>query len=201
MCNSIINTTLSGKPMKKLSSDIKRMLSALAHENAGEFLSRKSKLDILQSTRVNSTHKPVYSVVKARQEQQPKIQIAILFDGHFSEAVLDYLLNRPYMFGGDINIMAHGQDPELAIKSEKVSQKLHESGRKNTITYLNNEASDVFQEYCNNNPELRYIIAPKDDQLARQVIDNPDFHSHSRSIPLILIQDSDRTSNDLISAA
>ncbi|MCW8956572.1 MAG: hypothetical protein OQL09_06790 [Gammaproteobacteria bacterium] len=187
--------------MKKLSADLKRMLSALAFADAGEHLSRTSKMEILKPSTVKTTHTPVYTVVKAQQNPKPKTQVAILFDGHASNAVLDYLQNMPYALHAEINILSHGRDSDLAVKTEQLSQQLHKIGRKSTITYLNNEASDVFQDYCNNNPELRYMIAPKDDLLAREVIDNPDFHSHSKSVPLILIQDSNRTSVDVISAA
>lgn len=187
--------------MKKLSADLKRMLSALAFADAGELLSTQAKRDILQPTSVNTTHTPVYTVLKAQQNTKPKAQVAILFDGHASEAVLDYLQSLPYIFNAETNILAHGKDTDLAIKTEQLSQRLLKAGRKNTISYLNNEASDVFRDYCNRNPELRYMIAPKDDRLAREIIDNPEFHRHSQSVPLILIQDNNRTSASMISAA
>ena len=187
--------------MKKLSSDLKRMLSALAFADAGELLSTQAKLDILQPGSVNTTHTPVYTTLKAQQNSKPKAQVAILFDGHASEAVLDYVKNMPYNTSAETSILAHGKDSNLAMKTEQLSQRLLTTGRKNTITYLNHEASDIFQDYCNRNPELRYMIAPKDDLLAREIIDNPEFHSHSQSVPLILIQDSNRTSAAMVSAA
>ena len=187
--------------MKKLSSDLKRMLSALAFADAGELLSTQAKLEILQPNSVNTTHKPVYTVLKAQQNSKPKAQVAILFDGHVSEAVLDYVKNMSYTSSAETNILAHGKDSNLAMKTEQLSQRLLKTGRKNTITYLNHEASDVFQDYCNRNPELRFMIAPKDDLLAHEIIDNPEFHSHSQSIPLILIQDNNRISAGITSAA
>ena len=70
--------------------------------------------------------------------------------------------------------------------------QLSKAGRTNSVNYLQEDMADAFQEFCNNNPDLQFLIAPKDDQFAKQIIDNPEFHSHSHEIPLILIQDSDR---------
>lgn len=186
--------------MKKLTSDLKRMLSALAHADAGEHLSRTDKMSFLKTGHV-PTHTPVYSSIKSKPAQKRKPQVAVIFDGHASDAVIDYLLTTPFIFNTDIHILAHGDDVKLQEKTSTLSLRLRKSGRKSTTTFLLEEMADAFQEFCNDHPDLQCLLAPKDDLLAKEIIENPEFHSHSHKIPLILIQDSDRKTAAMVTAA
>ncbi len=57
--------------MKKLKDDFKRMLNGLAYQNAGDFLSRKEKIKILDSHSIKQNVKmPVTSITDA-QKQSP----------------------------------------------------------------------------------------------------------------------------------
>ena len=181
--------------MKRLTTDIKRMLSALSHENAGEFLSHKNKLALLESCHIPA-HTPVYSSVHAEQTRRRQPQVALIFDGHASQAVTDYLLTTPHIFNTEICILAHGNAPDLEQKTQALAEHLEEAGRNYTITYLLEDMSDAFQEFCNDNPDLQFLIAPKSDLLAREIIENPEFHSHSHKVPLMMIQDSELETKD-----
>lgn len=179
--------------MKRLSRNLKRILSALAYEDAGEFMPLKRKKAFLGSGSGHvPTHTPVYSSIKAVQTHEGKPQTAVIFDGHASDQVMSYLLKTPYIFNTEIIILAHGKDEQLENKATELSQKLIEAGRSNTVSYLLEDMADAFQEFCNDNPDLQFLVAPKDDMLAKEIIENPEFHSHSHEIPLILIQDVDR---------
>lgn len=177
--------------MKSIAKDIKRIFSALAYEDVGGYMSRKSKKQLLGSGHV-PTHTPVYSSVHAEQTRRGKPLTAVIFDGHASEQVMNYLLTTPYIFNTEICILAHGEDELLEEKATDLSRKLKKAGRKNTVNYLLEDVADAFQEYCNAFPDLQFLVAPKDDMLAKEIIHNPEFHSHSHEIPLILIQDVDR---------
>lgn len=181
--------------MRKLASDLKRMLAALTYEDACENMSLRNKKLFLGAGHV-PTHTPVHSSVHSSfkdaglQEKLP--QTAVIFDGHASEQVMNYLLHTPYIFNTNIIILAHGKDPQLEQKVTSLSKQLTQAERDHTITYLLEDMADAFQEFCNDNPDLQFLVAPKDDLFAQEVINNPEFHSHSHEIPLILIQDNER---------
>ncbi len=187
--------------MKRLSRNLKRILSALAYEDAGEYMPLKRKKAFLgNGTGHVPTHTPVYSSIKASHTHKGKPQTAVIFDGHASDQVMSYLLHTPYIFNTEIIILAHGKDEQLEQKTSELSQKLVKAGRNNTVTYLLEDMADAFQEFCNENPDLQFLVAPKDDMFAREIIENPEFHSHSHEIPLILIQDVDRKPEETVNS-
>ena len=177
--------------MKNFTKDLKRILSALAYEDAGDFLSHRNKMSLLSSGHI-PTHTPIYSSIKAEHKPEVRLELAVIFDGHASDQVINYLQNKPYVSNSHIIILAHGDDPELQQKTTALSQQLENIGRHNSITYLLEDISDAFQEFCNENPDLQYLVAPWDDKLAKEIINNEEFHSHSHEIPMILIKDNER---------
>ncbi len=48
--------------MKRLGKDLKRMVTGLAYQNAGEFLSRREKVKTLEVGLMTSTSKPTSTV-------------------------------------------------------------------------------------------------------------------------------------------
>ncbi len=182
--------------MKKIASDLKRMFAALTYEDACENMSLRNKKEFLGAGHV-PTHTPVHSsihstVTEVTLHEKNHPQAAVIFDGHASDQVMKYILNTPYIFNTEVIILAHGQDPELEQKVISLSSHLTEAGREHSVAYLLQDMEDAFQEFCNNNPDLQFLVSPKDDLLAKEIIHNPEFHSHSHEIPLILIQDSER---------
>ena len=182
--------------MRKIASDLKRMFAALSYESIGvENMSLRSKKSFLESGHVPThtpVHSSVHSTVKAAELKVNHPQTAVIFDGHASDQVMNYLLHTPYIFNTDIIILAHGKDPQLEQKVQSLSKHLTQAGRDHTVSYLLEDMADAFQEFCNDHPSLQFLVAPKDDQFALEVINNPEFHSHSHEIPLILIQDNER---------
>ena len=178
--------------MKKLKTDLKRMLDALAMADSAEHLSRKRKHELL----ANKLNQPQSSINKVdlqhRLEQttrvETQVQVAILFNGAQIEGVIDYALNTPHIANAKIDILAYGDSPELAVKAGELSSRLQQAGKTVQISFLQGNVAKLYQDYRKHSPALRFMLAADNDHLAHEIITNTAYHNNRPHVPLVLIQ-------------
>jgi len=187
--------------MKKLTQDIKRMLSAFAYQDAGEFMSRSDKLKMLGvSKQTPKRHQK--SVEKNSLITPPSSpRVVILFDGQMSEVILDYILNESsHMKNAEFDILAYGEADNLSSQADILRNRLQTAGRKVSVSLMMGETTELFYKFTSQKPDLRYIVATEHDSFAKKIIANLDLHHITRQLPLILIQDSTHKKQPKISA-
>ncbi|MDH5485094.1 MAG: hypothetical protein OEY43_07675 [Gammaproteobacteria bacterium] len=184
--------------MKKLKTDLKRMLTALAMEDSGDFLTRKKKRELLGDSLAHPSHGESIKTVDLQHRLQQtskadaQVQVAVLFNGEQVEGVIDYALNTPHITHAKIDILAYGQSPELSKQTEQLCQRLQQAGRATQVSFLQGDMTKLYQDYRNHSPALRFMLAADNDLLAHEIINNTAYHSTTRAhVPLVLIQNPD----------
>lgn len=181
--------------MKKLTRDIKKMLAALAMENAGEFIPMRDKINLLtppsQKKTVAAENISIPdSAISDLQEFTPEaeIHVAILFDGKISDAVSDYVLNTAHIANARLDILAHGTDRALSQKAKQLSLKFQQAGRTTRTSLLSANPTHLFMNYRRGNPSLHLIVASDTDELVHDIINSAAYRDNNHHIPLVLIQ-------------
>ncbi|MFK5949979.1 MAG: hypothetical protein QM500_14545 [Methylococcales bacterium] len=173
--------------MHGLTQDIKRMLSALAYQDASEFLSSTEKLKILNAD-VKVLKKCTGKLIK------PTVEIpivTIIFDGNISETLVNYVLNNStYLENTKFDILAYGDAENLSKQTDILHQRLINAGKSVSVTTLMGDAFALFKKYIKLNHFLRCVIATEQDLLVRQLTLISNHHHLVMQLPLILIHDS-----------
>lgn len=170
--------------MKKLSNDLKKILTGLAYQDAGEFLSMHEKMKVLgygPETRKEPLAAPRKVVRPATK------RIALISDGRGLGAPLDYAIDACLRQDARIDLLVHGaMDTEGISALEKQVQK---AGLDCQRIKLGVNAVEDIVDYICNHPSLIFLVAMPDDAAARVLIEEVIPQRGGRiPVPLVLIE-------------
>lgn len=148
--------------MKRLSENLKRILNALALQDAGEFLSTNSKLDMLGV----GTGNPDATTAESRRAAPPRRRVALLSDGENIEGILQYALEACQRQKATLDLVLHGIGKQM---SEKLRDQIMAHDVVHEMILLGEESVSALVEYLNLRRSLFYVIAPADDRLALEL--------------------------------
>ena len=149
--------------MKKLSSGLKRILSGLAHQHAGDFLSMHDKLKIV-GYGSESRKKQTNATPQMARRPVPK-RIAFISDGSGFGAPLNYVIDASVRQDAQIDLLFHGVTDMASISA--LENQVREAGRDCQCIQLGVTAVDSIAEYIGNHPSLVFLVAMLDDSAAR----------------------------------
>ena len=172
--------------MKNLSKDLKRMLSALAYQDADDYLSMHEKLNVL-GYGTDTSRKPVAPVLKAVKRPVAK-RIAFISDGRGSGAPLNYVIDACLRQDARVDMLFHG-----AIDKKNISlleKKVKLAGLDCQSIQLGVNVVDDIIDYIQQQPALIFMVAIPDDKAARVLIEEVIPKRGGRiSVPLVLIEE------------
>lgn len=172
--------------MKTLSKDLKRMLSALAYQDADDYLSMHEKLNVL-GYGTDTSRKPVVPVLKAVKRPVAK-RIAFISDGRGSGAPLNYVIDACHRQDARVDMLFHG-----AIDKNNISlleKKVKLAGLDCQSIQLGVNVVDDIIGYIQQQPALIFMVAMPDDKAARVLIEEVIPKRGGRiSVPLVLIEE------------
>lgn len=184
--------------MKKLSKELKRILTGLAYQDAGEFLTMRDKMNTLGYGHVSDANTPQAPRKAARRVANKTI--ALISDGAGLGAPLDYAIDAGVRQQARIDLLVHG-----AIDIERISaleKRVHRAGLECKRIQLGVHVIDSIAEYICNHPSLIFVVAVSDDHLARTLIEEVIPQRGGRvPVPLVLIEDKAAVRNVKRSAA
>ena len=184
--------------MAKLSEGLKRMLTGLAYQDAGDFLSRSEKMKVLGNGSENRV-KPMITPQKFETRRVTK-RIAIISNGSGLGAPLDYAIDACLRQKAQIDLLIHGSaDSENILALEK---KIRNSGVSYQRIQLEVTAVNSIVDYIVKHPSLLYLIAMPDDDVARVLIEEVLPGRRRRiQVPIVLIEDQTASKLHIQSAA
>ncbi len=172
--------------MTNLTDDLKRILTGLAYQDAGEFLSMHDKMRTLGMGAKNRKKpvSPTHSIVN-----KPAIhRIALISDGRGAGAPLDYAIETCSRQGAKIDLLLHG-----TIDTENIATletHIRSAGLDYNCIQLGTEPVDGIIEYVCNHPALIFLVAMPDDATAKTLIEEVIPKRGGRiPVPLVLIED------------
>ena len=172
--------------MAKLSEDLKRMLTGLAYQDAGDFLSRSEKMKVLGSG--SETQVKPMTTPRNFETRPVTKRIAFISDGRGLDAPLDYAIDACLRQNAQIDLLIHG--PVDMDNTSALEKKIKNSGVSYQRIQLEVTAVSSITDYIAKHPSLIYLIAMPDDDVARVLIEKVLPSRRRRiQIPVVLIED------------
>ena len=181
--------------MAKLSKDLKRMLTGLAYQNAGDYLSTSEKMKVLNGNSKQpitaseikpaaSPHSNVSHKIKTRAASK---RIAFISNGDGIHEPLDFAIDSCKMQNAQIDLLIHH-----AADMEKLSalkKKINNAGIRFQHIQIEDNTNDSIINYIANQPSLIFLVALPDDSVAKALVDEVSSrHGNRIHTPLVLIK-------------
>ncbi|GMR06546.1 MAG: hypothetical protein BMS9Abin25_1146 [Gammaproteobacteria bacterium] len=184
--------------MAKLREDIKRMLSALAYQDADEYLSSHEKMKILGYGPEVNTEQSLPARKIAKRTVSPRI--ALIIDGQGPCAPLTYTIDACQRQDAQVDLLLHGAIDTKSI--EMIENKIIEAGIDYQRIKVGMNAVDDITEYIFSQSTLIYIVALSDDVVVRELIEEALPKRGLRiPVPLVLMNGDKSSSTKKQSAA
>jgi len=187
--------------MAKLSEDLKRMLTGLAYQDAGDFLSRSEKMKVLNGSSKTPTTasqaNPIATLKKLETDKNETLEaarmkagrhIAFISNGSGLGAPLDYAIDACLRQNAQIDLLIHG--PADSENNSVLENKIKNSGVRYQRIQLQVTAVSSIIEYIVKHPSLLYLIAMPDDDVAKTLIEEVlPIRRRRIQVPVVLIKD------------
>ena len=172
--------------MKRLTRDIKRMLAALGHQHAGDYLTPVQKADIVGYAESGSVAtQPASQVIPVPVPRR----IALLTDGRGKEAPLDYVIETcSRQDAASVDLLVHGVVDTGNLAG--LERRLADAGVRYRSTMLDVDAVAGIADYLRKNPSLIFLVAMPHDPLARRLAEELiPSRAIRMPVPLVMIEE------------
>jgi hypothetical protein len=172
--------------MKRLTRDIKRMLAALGHQHAGDYLTPVQKADIVGYAESGSVAtQPASQVIPVPVPRR----IALLTDGRGKEAPLDYVIETcSRQDAASVDLLVHGVVDTGNLAA--LEKRLANAGVRYRSTMLEVDAVAGIADYLRKNPSLIFLVAMPHDPLARRLAEELiPSRAIRMPVPLVMIEE------------
>lgn len=184
--------------MIKLNDELKRILSGLAYQDAGEFLSTHDKMKVLgiEAEPNDVTPSPTLKMVKKPASHR----IALISDGRGHGAPLDYAIETCSRLGASIDLLIHPSVDTADITA--LEDRIRSAGLQCQTIRLGTKPVDAILNYIHSQPAIASIVAMPDDEAAKLMMQAmASGRGESMPVPLVLIEDRTFTQSTKQSAA
>ncbi|MGB5766670.1 MAG: hypothetical protein WBM38_08050 [Arenicellales bacterium] len=172
--------------MKNLSKDLKRMLSALAYQDADDYLSMHEKMAVL-GYETNAGGKSLKQHLKVIKRPKAK-RIALISDGRGFGAPLDYAIDACLRQDAHIDLLFHGAIDTNSIA--ELEKRVKQAGIDYQRVQLGVNVIDEIIDYIQHQRSLIFVVAMPDDAVAKTLIEEVIPKSGGRiPVPLVLIEE------------
>ncbi len=170
--------------MKKLSDDLKRMLTGLAHQDVGEFLPMRDKMKALGYGQENR-EKPLKVLTKSATTSK---RIAFISDGRGLGTPLDYAIDACLRQDARIDLLFHGSMDAHSVSM--LEKRVQQAGLAYQSITLGKKTVDCILDYIYNHPSLIFLVSMPDDTAAKTLIEDVIPKRGGRiHVPLVLIEE------------
>ncbi len=168
--------------MKRLTDDLKRMLSAMALQDAADYPPMRDKMGGLGfSEPKRGAHLPGGG-------PRPSRRVALLSDGQDSNGPLHYALNACSNQQASLDLVLYGEAREQV---EELRHQLQSSGIAYELILLGKQSMESLVDYLNSRHSLAYLVASADDALALELTQENSPHIDGRlHLPMVLVDRS-----------
>ena len=177
--------------MTTLSEDLKKMLTGLAYQDAGDFLSIREKMTVLGNGSENPEKPDTSShMIETRIGRTGAVtkRIAFISNGRGLDAPLDYAIDACLRQNAQLDLLIHGSADSK--NTSTLEKKIKNSGVSYQRIQLEVNAVDGIVDYIAKHPSLIYLIAMPDDDTARVLIEEVlPMRRRRIQVPIVLIED------------
>jgi len=184
--------------MSNIRSEMKRVLDALAFQDAGDYLSGSEKNRILGIVDAPADQGGRSVSHEQAAPLRPRKRIALITDGRGTGAPLAYAAEACARQGAGLDIVLHGSE-EAQAELLRTARRL---GVDAQVIRLAAEDVEQLVSYICNHPSLVYLVGICDDDLVRTLAERVVPARGGRMhVPLVLIEDRQAREAGLKTAA
>ncbi len=171
--------------MKKIGDDLKRMLSGLAHQHAGEFLPMGEKIRAFGlGAGEGKESGPVLRRVSKRSAPR---RVALVCDGSLPGATLEFAIDAAARQEAELDLLVHGAASTETLSLQE--QQVRNAGLECRRMQLDVNAADAIADYARSNPSLVFLVASTADMAVRRLTEELIPGRAERfPVPLVLIE-------------
>ncbi len=171
--------------MKKLGDDLKRMLSGLAHQHAGEFLPMGEKIKSFGlESEVGETSNPAFRRMSKRSAPR---RVALVCDGNRLGAPLEYALDAALRQEAEVDLLVHGTASTETLAA--LETRVRSAGLECQRIQLEVEAVSAITDYARRNASLLFLVAATNDAVVKVLTEQVIPQRGERfPVPLVLIE-------------
>ncbi|MDH5785038.1 MAG: hypothetical protein OEZ16_05430 [Chromatiales bacterium] len=170
--------------MKRLTEDLKRMLNALALQDAADYLPMREKMRALGGSDSDMAGQ------KPGEDPPPQRRVALLSDGGDSNEALQFALNACANQRATLDLVLYGVARD---QIEELRQQLQAADLAYEIILLGEKNIHSLIDYLDSRRSLTYLIASADNSLALKLTKENSPHQGGRlHLPMVLVDPSSR---------
>ena len=184
--------------MKKLSKDLKRMLTGLAYQDAGDYLSTPQKSRLLGYP--EETPPAASERVPMTAQSSSIRRIALVSDGRGLGAPLDYAIDACHRQTAEIDLLLHDGVKETQVS--KLERRLQQAAVGYRAVQLLEPSVEDLLDYSARQTSLIFMVALPDDPVVRHLMEEVVPRGGARlCVPLVLIEEQPASRSLKLSAA
>jgi hypothetical protein len=175
--------------MKKLSDDLKRILTGLAYQDAGEFLSMRDKMKTLGGELEN---RPRPTPSRNTTRKSSTHCIAFISDGRGIGAPLAYAIEACSRLEAKLDLLIHGTTDTANICA--IEREISAAGIGHQRIQLGTLPTSGITSYIDSHPSLGFLVALQDDPAVKAFLEASSGRQRAHmATPLVLIEDRPTT--------
>ncbi len=168
--------------MKPLTDNLKRILSGLAYQDAGEFQTMDEKMALLgygSEAQPPSRPRPVKRTTR---------RIAFITDGRGKGAPLEFAIDAANRSEASIDLLVHSVRDEASLVT--LEQRIRTANLACRRVPLDTRAAEGIEAYVANNPSLIYLVAMPDDAPVKRLLEEVlPGRGRRMPVPMVLVDD------------
>ncbi len=164
----------------KLTQEIKRMLSALAYANAGDYLSRRQKGEVLSGGKVRVARPEVAAAPEVRP------QVALYLGAELPAEVMQYVVQTCVRLRHGLTVLTFQSAPDAEALLAPYRPALAEAGIAPRVEVLVGEAPAALVRALARRPDVAFLVCNEGGYLGHGLLIGAQ-HKHGLPVPVVLV--------------
>lgn len=180
--------------MTKLTDSLKRMLDALAHADAGEYLTPRQKAaclkplaDIAQTAPIS--HIPETAAATPAASRQ---QVALYMGSELSSDMMNYVMQTCARLNHGLTVLTFQPDNDASALLDPYKEMLQSMGIAMQLVVLTGEPIAGLIRYLRRHPEVAFLACNETGYLGRSVL-NGSQRTSTLPVPVVLVEAQTKT--------
>ncbi len=181
--------------MKALTEAVKKMLDALAHDHAGEYLTRREKTRILaQQSKANQAEE-TNPGLETQYATSTTRRVGLYLGSELPPVVMDYVIQTCDRLQSELTVLTFESENTARLLLKSHQDALNNSGVKMKLVTLSDEQPMVgLSRYLRRHPEIAFL-ACKDSGYLGHMIQKGDEFRNALPVPVVVVATKEDSAN------
>ena len=172
--------------MKALTDAVKQMLNGLAHANAGDYISQREKLSVLnQSGQATSTPQTI-EAVEENVVSSNRRHVGLYMGSGLPSEVMDYVIQTCRSLNNDLTVLTSESKKAANALLEPYKEALAEAGINMQVANFSGEPVPAMARYLRKHPEVAFLACKDSGYLGRGYV-NGTQRKNALPVPVVVV--------------